>query len=107
MSLKVIGKNLMRLRKDRGLTPLQMAKAAGISETAYRLIEIGHPRQPGKPGSEERAQNHALLAAVFGLTAAQLRVEAAECGPPSFPRMFHSLEEMRAFLAAQSPGEPQ
>ena len=41
MSTRVIGANLLRLRKDRGLTQELLAKTAGLSRGAYRNLEKG------------------------------------------------------------------
>jgi len=41
LDYSVIGKNLLKYRKDEGLSQAKLAKESGISTTAYRAIETG------------------------------------------------------------------
>ena len=91
MNLKRVGKDLKRLRKEAGITPAALAYAAGISEVTYRKIENGVERAPDPI-------TLAILAGSLGVTAAQLGEEAPAAAGPTFPRMFRSLDEVRAFL---------
>jgi len=78
-----IGAAVKALRERRGLTQAELADAIERSASSIARLEQGHTRHP-------RKREVAALAAVLGVTVADLERGAPDTAPPTAVRMTYS-----------------